>query len=625
MNENLTNRILQYLELETNYAIIINGDYGIGKTYYIKNELFPKVKNIQIPNSTKEEKFYPIPISLFGVNTIDEIQNQIFIELYPILKNKGIKIASGLGKSVFKFFSGSDFKEFLSDINTSSSDLIDFGKIMLCIDDIDRKSKDLDLIEVFGFVNNLVENLNAKIILIANEDELRKEVNIDTDNYSVLKEKVIGISINFQSDVSSIFNQVIKNKYKSKHKDYFDFLNFHKELIVKRIEQNKGNLRNLLFFLEHFKVIYNDISEYFLKETKFDSLKPDIYFSVIDFVLPIAIEYKMGKLNSSNFENIQEIYQGTFISISSLLNPKTVDETPKTYSDEYREKYILNRQTKKFYSDVIFKYITGSNTFLIDQFSDELNLIYKFEDNKIPEREQVLNKLNYWSCVDLKYKDYKSLTNKMLDFVDKGEYTIEQYPTIFHYALRFDNLLRYNIDKLKHRFKKGILKGQKNYQYISDFHFKISIDKSSEFYDVQIEILEFCNQLNGNLKKSIETKKTGDLFDLFMKDFDAFIDKIEDNNNEFHFTPFFVKFNFDKTWNRLKKLTNTQLINFGFYLRGRYRVQIYNGLLPEKEFLTSLELKIKEDLVSNKTLKMKKVALNFLHVKVKESIGNFPE
>jgi hypothetical protein len=625
MNEVLTNRILQYLELETNYAIIINGDYGIGKTHYIKNELFPKVKDKLIPNSVKDEKFYPIPISLFGVNTIDEIQNQIFIELYPILKNKGVKIAAGLGKSVFKFFSGSDFKEFVSDLNTSSGDLIDFGKILLCIDDIDRKSKDLDLIEVFGFVNNLVENLNAKIILIANEDELRKEVNIDNDNYSVLKEKVIGISINFQSNVSSIFDQVIKNKYKTKHEKYYDFLICHKELIVKRIEQNKDNLRNLLFFLEHFKVIYNDTSKYFLTETKFESIKFEVLHSIIDFALPIAIEYKMGKLNVSNFDKIQEIYQGTFISFSSLSNPKKVEETPKTYSDEYREKYILNRQIKKFYSDTIFKYITGSSAFLIDQFSDELNLIYKFEDNKIPEREQVLGSLNYWNCVDLSYQEYRRLTNKLLDFVDKGDFTIEQYPTVFHYALRFDNLLKFKIDKLKTRFKKGILRGQKNYQHVTDFHFRISIDKTSEFFDDQKEMLEFCYQLNDNLKKSIETQKTDKLFNLFLNDFDSFIDMIEDHNNEFHYTPFFLIFDINKTWNRLKKVTNTQLINFGFYFRNRYRVQIYEGLFPEKEFLTSLELKIKEELDNEKTLKMKKVALIFLHVKVIESIGNFPE
>ncbi|MGA9638212.1 hypothetical protein [Flavobacterium sp.] len=86
MNDQLTERIEEYLQLETNYAIILNGEYGIGKTYYIKKELFPRIKELQVSNSKKEEFYIPIIISLFEVNSIEEIQNQIFIELYPILK-----------------------------------------------------------------------------------------------------------------------------------------------------------------------------------------------------------------------------------------------------------------------------------------------------------------------------------------------------------------------------------------------------------------------------------------------------------------------------------------------------------------------------------------------------------
>lgn len=88
MDKEITNRIKQYLQIETNYAIIISGDYGIGKTYYIKNKLFPEVKKINIPNSSKEEKFIPILISLFGAKSIESIQDAIFFELYTIFKKK---------------------------------------------------------------------------------------------------------------------------------------------------------------------------------------------------------------------------------------------------------------------------------------------------------------------------------------------------------------------------------------------------------------------------------------------------------------------------------------------------------------------------------------------------------
>jgi predicted GTPase len=104
-------------------------------------------------------------------------------------------------------------KDILAETGASGNNLGDYSKILICIDDIDRKAKELDLIEVFGFVNNLVENFGAKIILIANEDELRKEIDVDRDNYSLLREKVIGISVSFSANVDDIYDEIIKTKY----------------------------------------------------------------------------------------------------------------------------------------------------------------------------------------------------------------------------------------------------------------------------------------------------------------------------------------------------------------------------------------------------------------------------
>jgi hypothetical protein len=269
MNEELTNRIKQYLELDTNYAIIINGDYGIGKTHYIKNYLFTEIKTVNVPNTEEDngegevesEKYIPILISLFGAKSIEDLQNQIFLELYPIFKSKGAKILTGLGKGFLKYI-GANPEELLSDSGASSGKLINYSKIVLFIDDIDRKSKDLDLKEFFGFINNLVENLDAKVILIANEDELRKEIGDDGTYYSMLREKVIGISVTFSSNTDTIFDEIVDSKYKDSNKEYYDFLIQNKKVILLRIKQNQQNLRNLIFFLEHFKIIFTELETF---------------------------------------------------------------------------------------------------------------------------------------------------------------------------------------------------------------------------------------------------------------------------------------------------------------------------------------------------------------------------
>lgn len=623
MNEEITYRIEQYLELDTNYAIIINGDYGIGKTHYIKYELFPKIAELKIPQSEKDEKYIPILVSLFGTKSIEDIQNQIFVELYPILKKRGVKIVAGLGNTVLKYF-GSNLKELLSETGTSSESMTDYSKILICIDDIDRKSSELDLKEVFGFVNNLVENLNAKILLIANEDELRKEINTDDiDNYSLLREKVIGISVTFNTNVSMTFDRIIEIKYKTENKLYFDFLTEHKKNIVNRISQNKDNLRNLLFFLEHFKIIFNKTIKYLSTENKFDKINEDVLEKILNFTLPISIEYKMGNLNTTNFSEIKEVYQGFSFNLSRLLGNSNITEKPKTYAELFKEKYTPDDNLQRIYFDSIFNYIIGKTSFKIEQLSDEINLIYKFEDNTIPEREKLILKLNYWDCVNLKHSEYRLFTSSLLKYVDKGEFSLEQYPTVFHYITRFNNLLNYNIENLKKRFKKGVLKG--NYQYVRNIHFQLSVDSTSEFYDDLFEIAEYCKEINAGIKEGQQSKELTDIFDLFSSDFDAFLEKVDERNNDFMFTPYFTKQDYNKTWRVIKKLNNKQIINFAFYFEGRYRRHIYENIFPEKNFLEYLNGKVDNLILNRTTSKLKRVTLEFFNNKIKESIKHFPE
>ena len=514
----------------------------------------------------------------------------------------------------------------MSETGTSSESLTDYRKILICIDDIDRKSKDLDLKEVFGFVNNLVENLNAKILLIANEDELRKEVNIDDkDNYSLLREKVIGISVSFNTNVSITFDRIIETKYKkNESKLYFDFLIEHKKNIVHRISQNKDNLRNLLFFLEHFKIVFNETTNYLSKENKFDTIKKDVLEAILNFTLPISIEYKMGLLNTTNFSEIKEVYQGFSFNLSRFIGDSNKVDEPKSYAELFKEKYTPDDNIQRIYFESIFDYITGKTSFKIERLENELNLVYRFEDNTIPEREKLISKLNYWSCVDLKVSEYRSLTSSLLKYVDKGEFSLEQYPTIFHYVTRFNNLLNYNIENLKKRFKKGLLKGKDNYQYINNIHFRLSIDRTSEFYDDLTEIIEYCVKISKDIKKDQQLKVLIDIFELFSTDFNAFLERVEEMNSEFMFTPYFTEYDFNKIWRVIKKLDNTQIINFAFYFEGRYRRDIYEKIYSEKQFLENLNEKVENLILSKSTNKLKKVTLEFFNKKIKESIEHFP-
>lgn len=629
MTEDLTKRITQFLEIDTNYAVIISGDYGIGKTFYFKNKLFPLVRNINVPNSENEEKYRPILISLFGIKSVEEIQKQIFLELFPLLKNKGVKIASDIGKSLLKVFSGVDIEQYVNDADTSTSDIINYNKLLLCFDDIDRKSDDLQIKELFGFINNLVENSNTKVIIIANEDVLRKEEsNNDDDTYSVIREKVIGISIKFNTDVVSIYDQIINSKYKDSLPVYFNYLKEYNQSIIARIEQNNKNIRNLVFFLEHYKIIFNSLDEYLKTDDNLNPFRKEIFELVLNFTLPISIEYKMGSLKPKYFKDIKDLHIGGLFDLSAFLSDgpsmkiKSKEEKVETYQETYKRKYLDDTvQRKKVFFESIFNYITGSSSFSIDKLIEELKSIFVIEDNKVPKREKVLNTLSYWQCIDLNTNEYRKLTNEMLKFVDTGEYKLDQYPTIFHYATRFNNLLNYNLENLKKRFKRGIKKG--TFEYKPSLHFHLHISANTEFYEDVKEVGEYCIQINKEIKVKSEKEEVEDLFELFQNDFKEFLEKVNEPNTELRYKPIFAKFNFNKFWSTLKKAKNTELIEFGFDMARRYTKYVYPELNPEKHFIEKLKEKLESEISKSRTTKMDKIAYEFLVSKINESINNF--
>lgn len=629
MTEDLTKRITQFLEIDTNYAVIISGDYGIGKTFYFKNKLFPLVRNINVPNSENEEKYRPILISLFGIKSVEEIQKQIFLELFPLLKNKGVKIASDIGKSLLKVFSGVDIEQYVNDADTSTSDIINYNKLLLCFDDIDRKSDDLQIKELFGFINNLVENSNTKVIIIANEDVLRKEEsNNDDDTYSVIREKVIGISIKFNTDVVSIYDQIINSKYKDSLPVYFNYLKEYNQSIIARIEQNNKNIRNLVFFLEHYKIIFNSLDEYLKTDGNLNLFRKEIFELVLNFTLPISIEYKMGSLKPKYFKDIKDLHIGGLFDLSAFLSDgppmkiKSKEEKVETYQETYKRKYLDDTvQRKKVFFESIFNYITGSSSFSIDKLIEELKSIFVIEDNKVPKREKVLNTLSYWQCIDLNTNEYRKLTNEMLKFVDTGEYKLDQYPTVFHYATRFNNLLNYNLENLKKRFKRGIKKG--TFEYKPSLHFHLHISANTEFYEDVKEVGEYCIQINKEIKVKSEKEEVEDLFELFQNDFKEFLEKVNEPNTELRYKPIFAKFNFNKFWSTLKKAKNTELIEFGFDMARRYTKYVNPELNPEKHFIEKLKEKLESEISKSRTTKMDKIAYEFLVSKINESINNF--
>lgn len=176
------------------YAVLIDGEWGCGKTYFVKHTLLAKIQEFEQNCSKRTPKY----ISLYGCKTIQDVQEAmvwIFADeakkyivqktarhMSPRIQNipaylkqktpKNMEPALGsilstskkiLQKVGEKFFPNVNFFEF-------SSDWFLMKDFIFIFDDLERC--DCPINELFGFINGLVEHEGTKVILIANEKEI---------------------------------------------------------------------------------------------------------------------------------------------------------------------------------------------------------------------------------------------------------------------------------------------------------------------------------------------------------------------------------------------------------------------------------------------------------------------
>ncbi|MFW5757017.1 MAG: P-loop NTPase fold protein, partial [Tangfeifania sp.] len=70
--------ISNHLKMKTSGALLLTGDWGSGKTYHVKNNIFPKIE--------AETEFIPLIVSLFGVSDKNDIAQKV---LFAYFEKKG--------------------------------------------------------------------------------------------------------------------------------------------------------------------------------------------------------------------------------------------------------------------------------------------------------------------------------------------------------------------------------------------------------------------------------------------------------------------------------------------------------------------------------------------------------
>ena len=142
--------ITRYLiDMESAQAVLINGEWGVGKSYFVR-----EILTRSLENNGLNVVFY----SLYGVDSLDSIREDI---AYMLLQSrigeftiKGRKIPSFLVEKIPAIIKISarhlDVNDDISDVNDSFES--DLSKTVLVFDDLERASIDINV--VLGFIND---------------------------------------------------------------------------------------------------------------------------------------------------------------------------------------------------------------------------------------------------------------------------------------------------------------------------------------------------------------------------------------------------------------------------------------------------------------------------------------
>ena len=96
MNRNILTFLNEYAEIpDPQYAIMLRGAWGCGKTFFIR-QWMEQLKNNR---DADKLKWQPIYVSLYGLTTTQQITEQINKEISPWLYSKGMNPYSEHGSS----------------------------------------------------------------------------------------------------------------------------------------------------------------------------------------------------------------------------------------------------------------------------------------------------------------------------------------------------------------------------------------------------------------------------------------------------------------------------------------------------------------------------------------------
>jgi len=493
--------ILNFLKNDiTGRAIMLNGEWGSGKSYYIKNTLKPFLEDKNKGN------YKCVIVSLYGLSDTSEISKAIYMELRTIKKASSSETAS-TAKVVGKIVGKTIFNGLVSKIgfDIGSIDENDFQEIyesvdltgkLIVLEDIERTQ--IDIIELFGYINNMCENDGVKVLLVTNESELLTTYEISDEqgkitktdtasakDYKRTKEKTISDTINFKCDIYNAIKDII-HLFSNYSLSIFETDECIKDILDIMDKRKCYNLRTFLFACQKTADIIHKIQKDDLV------LNKNIFYSIVAFSMT---------LKNGNVPN----WQGNDLVSTSL----GIGKYPLyCFCYNYIRWQEFNDNdveiTLEAHKKMILFDKNGSNN---DQ---DLNVIYDYFDHteqevlaalsKVENRLNELDSIQFYdyrklafclvSCHTVLDYDYSGCKSKMIDNISGKNFDIDE------------DILFLPISEFENEYENSLY-----YTFIDELKAALNCNSDDIFSYSPEDLSEFCDQIIQNKKRYVKNHK----------------------------------------------------------------------------------------------------------------------
>ena len=459
-DDEIVNVLINYVDESIyDYAVMIDGEWGCGKTYFIKKRLYTELEKHEKEKVQNQEGYKPkgiIYLSLYGVKSLEEVSKQILMESYFVksgnakgIIRKGTEITGKMLPVLFDIIKTKTGLELEAEnVSNAAGGFFSVKDSILIFDDLERCNCPVN--EVLGYINTYVEHEGMKVIIIANQKEIGKNAYLTNQELKYLV--AANENINFDENIERKSNFFTQSNEEEKIKENSVAISTIKDRINKLFGQDvqyEKVKEKLVGVTIYYYPVLQDVFTKLIRSKEIDDRLQSLLLEKLSFYEDYMVKEEHPNLRTFQFylSKVRELYneiskldgvgQEPFLKYIIQYSFKVCvcyknDTLEQTWegNEEYGFKAI--GKTDIFGNELAFRFVDEFVTKSILEEEKIKRMLEVYEDEYIKKREEEVDVLR-----DLESGWYVSDDNtvaekikRIIEALNQDKYEIKEYPRI---------------------------------------------------------------------------------------------------------------------------------------------------------------------------------------------------